>query len=269
MNAPHYDTALSPVYLLSLLGLAAYWLWQMAGLGKQRSWPRLGILMPLGLGALLGAPAAVLDVPALFGMGLGFCLIAAYFPLTTLRRAPTQGHWLGAAALLLLGLLGLSMGVANRASVLALVSLAGLLHGLGMLLWAWRYPRSGPRAAAPSLPPPSRWQHARLADPPDLQLTLDAQQARVLNTSPYLLEVLGWSPARHNAWWPLRQAGGQTQSKLLGGQTGYLLGWEPLAPGNGGVRLWYTRDGGPEVYLFSANWQDPLLPEQSQGRVLN
>ncbi len=266
--------SLSPIYVLSLLGIAVYWLVQVAGLAQRGQWPRLGFLMPLGIAALLGAPEAVLYVPALFGVGLGFALIASYYPLPVQGARPTQRTWIIALLTLLLGVETLSSARSTQDNLLLLLSVAALLYSLALLLSAWLYPRSDRQWQAAITPPPpakpQRWQRTLSADPPDLELTLDVHQARLLNISPYAVEVLGWSPARHNAWYQLRQSNGQVAPYLPSGQTGYLIHWKPLEEGNRGLRVWYTRTGSPDVYLFRADWQEPHHRERpSEQRVLN
>lgn len=262
--------SLSPIYALSLLGVAAWWLTQVAALSRQSQWPRLGFLMPLGLAALLGAPASALDVPALFGLGLGFALIAAYYPLPRLHRAPQAGSWIMAAALLLSSAAALSTAVLLQNFYVLMLGAAALLYGLLLLLSAWFYPKGGkrtPLAAAPAPHERQRWQPTHNADPPDFELSLEYNQARLLNISPYALEVLGWSPARRNAWLSAQPEG---SGRYLGsGQSAFLPHWEPLAPENGGVRVWYIRKGSPEVYLFRADWQATTPQAHSKGRLLN
>lgn len=246
-----------PLYLLSLLGVAAWWLWQVQQLARRGQWPQLGVLMPLGLAALLGAPQWALDVPALFGMGLAFALIAAYFPLPVTRPSSPPLWILAAAALLL----GIGAPWLLPSPYAPLLQSAALLYGLALLSFLWRV-RRRPHAHIPApitARERQRWQPTLSPDPPDLEVTLEVTRAVVLNASPYTLEVLGWSPASLNAWLPLRGLSGERLRSLGSGQRAILPGWAPLS--NVGLRLWYLRQGEAQAYLFRADWDS--RPPQS------
>ncbi|WP_420596390.1 hypothetical protein [Deinococcus sp.] len=265
-------TQITPLYAAVLLGVAALWLWQVAQAARRALWPRLGLLMPLGLGALAAAP--VLEVPALFGTGVGFVLIAAYWPVMRLRSVPHRAgklwSWvvLGLAlALVVLAVQAQSLNSLLLSSVAVLYSLAGLLSGL-------LYPR---RAPARSAGVPNvflrRLQVPVTPATPDLELSLDVDAARLTNTSGRTLHLAGWSPASGNAWLRTRDAAGQPLAVLNAGETVYLTPWQPL-PGAAqeGVRLWYAREGDDVTYLFRADWANTWVPgEKSEWgeRVLN
>ncbi|AWN23073.1 hypothetical protein DKM44_07395 [Deinococcus irradiatisoli] len=271
-------TQLTPLYVAVLLAAALMWLWQVAQAARRSLWPRLGVLMPLGLASLLAAP--LLDVPALFGMGAAFVLIAAYWPALRLRRPP--GRWarreawlIFAAALLwavgaVLGALPARTPFNDTQWILA----SGLtLYAAARLLSVLLYPRRRP-ATARRVPDPflRRWQGTLIPDLPDLELTLDVNAARLLNTSGRTLHLAGWSPASSNAWLRARSAAGAPLSTLNAGETAYLTPWSPLDAGHSsGLRLWYVRDGEDATYLFRADWTGSWARpgEAAPERVLN
>ena len=263
---------LTPLYLAVLLGVALIWLWQVAQAARKNLWPQLGVLMPLGLGALLAAP--VLDVPALFGMGAAFVLIAAYFPLLRLRPLPGRTTlvwtWLGlgfSAALMMV-----SVQLQSVAGVLWAVPAA--LLSLALLLSRVLSPRRRPPRAA-QLPATNaflrRWQGVVTPSLPDLELTLEVGAAKLLNTSGRTLHLAGWSPVSDNAWLSTRSADGSPLSRLPAGATAYLTPWSPLDSSSAGVRLWYAREGEDTTYLFRADWASSWVrgtPDAGE-RVLN
>ena len=264
---------LTPLYAAVLIGVALTWLWQLAQSARRSLWPRLGWLMPLGLGALLAAP--VFDVPALFGAGAGFALIAAYWPVLRLRSAPgrrgTGLAWLGLGLALLLVMLAVQFQSVGG----LLLAASAVLYGLAVLLSAALYPRRSPTLPAPRPVQPflRRWQGAQLPAVADLELTLDVGAARLLNTSGQTLHLAGWSPASGNAWLRTRSADGQPLAILNAGETAYLTPWSPLAGGPGeGVRVWYVREGEDATYLFRADWANSWVPggaEEVGERILN
>jgi hypothetical protein len=263
---------LTPLYMLVLAAVALTWLWQVAQSARRSLWPRLGVLMPLGLGALLAAPA--LDVPALFGVGVGFVLIAAYYPLLRLRPPPSrQATALSVLAVLFsLGLSMLAVGT-NTASGLLLAAPLTVLS-LAAVLSAALYPRRSLRKVASfSNIFTHRWQPTVTPGLPDLELSLDVGTARLLNVSGRSLLLAGWSPASDNAWLRVRDAAGHPLARLAAGETAYLGPWSPMNGGpREGVRLWYVRDGEDTTYLFRADWATSWVPQgrPEQGeRVLN
>ncbi len=264
-------TQLTPLYAAVLLAAALMWLWQVAQAARRSLWPRLGVLMPLGLGSLLAAP--VLDVPALFGMGAAFVLIAAYWPVLRLRSAPSC--WTRSWPWLMF-----SAGLLWAVGAVQVQSIAGLLGGVVLtlfaaahLLSALLYPRRRPPAARPISPFLRRWHEALVPATPDLELTLDVDAARLLNTSGRTLHLAGWSPASGNAWLRARSSAGTPLTTLNAGETAYLTPWSPLDSGHsGGLRLWYARDGEEVTYLFRADWASSwALPGDTEARqrVLN
>lgn len=270
MNTLHQ---LTPLYAAALTGAALLWLWQLAQAARRSLWPRLGWLMPLGLAALLGAP--VLEVDALFGAGAGFVLIAAYWPVLRLRRAPGRrglgAAWLGLGLALLLVMLAVQFQSVGG----LLLAASAVLYGLAAVLSAVLYPRRLPLPTAPRPVQPflRRWQGARLPAVADLELTLDVHAARLLNTSGQTLHLAGWSPASGNAWLRTRSADGQPLATLNAGETAYLTPWSPVAGGPGeGVRVWYAREGEDATYLFRADWASSGVPggaAEAGERVLN
>lgn len=263
---------LTPLYTLVLAAVALIWLWQVAQSARKSLWPRLGALMPLGLGALLAAPA--LDVPALFGVGVGFVLIAAYYPLSRLRSAPNRRSLALSAACLVLALGTCMLATAyNDVGGLVLSAVATLLSLAG-LLSVVLYPRR--RHVRPPLiysPFVRRLQGSVTPQVPDFELSLGIDAARLLNVSGRSLLLSGWSPASGNAWLRTRTAGGQPLARLAAGETAYLSPWSPTSGGpSEGVRLWYAREGDDTTYLFRADWANTWVPPglADQGeRVLN
>ena len=271
MNTLHQ---LTPLYAAVLAGIAGVWLWQVSQAARKSLWPRLGVLMPLGLAALVAAP--LLEVDALFGMGAAFVLIAAYWPVLRLRVAPRRNRqgavWMSFALSLAL----LMLSVQLQSAVNLLLALAAALLSAAHLLFGLLAPRRAARPAA--LPPVSqpflrRWQGAVTPAVPDLELSLDVEAAKLLNTSGRTLHLAGWSPASGNAWLRTRSADGEWLGSLRAGETAYLVPWKPVssAPSEG-VRLWYVRDGEEATYLFRADWANSWLqaslPETGE-RVLN
>ena len=264
---------LTPLYAAALTGVALVWLWQLAQSARRSLWPRLGWLMPLGLGALLAAP--VFDVPALFGAGAGFVLIAAYWPVLRLRTAPgrrgTALAWLGLGLTLVLVMLAVQFQSVGG----LLLAVSAVLYALAALCSAALYPRRSPTPPAPRPAQPflRRWQGAVTPAVADLELTLDVHAARLLNTSGQTLHLAGWSPASGNAWLRTRSADGQVLAVLNAGETAYLTPWSPMVGGPGeGVRVWYARDGEDATYLFRADWANSWLPgstEEVGERILN
>ena len=140
---------LTPLYAAVLVGVALTWLWQLAQSARRSLWPRLGWLMPLGLGALLAAP--VFDVPALFGAGAGFALIAAYWPVCgcAARRAAGERAWPGwASGCAAAGDAGGAVSECGRA---AAGGLSGAVRPGGAALRAL-YPRRRRRRPTPARP---------------------------------------------------------------------------------------------------------------------
>lgn len=267
-------TQLTPLYAAVLLSVAITWLWQVAQSARKSLWPRLGLLMPLGLASLLAAP--VLDVPALFGMGAGLVLIAAYWPVPRLRGPPRRAEGGSTWLLLIAALLWISWAVQVQ-SVNQLLGVAALtLYSLALLLSALLYPKRS-SVAAPNFKVPQtflrRWQGAVTPAVADLELTLDMNAARLLNTSGHTLHLAGWSPASGNAWLRIRSADGKLLSTLDAGETAYLMPWSPMRGGaHEGVRLWYAREGEDATYLFRADWANSWVKEsaaEAGERVLN
>lgn len=263
---------LTPLYTLVLGAVALIWLWQLAQSARRSLWPRLGVLMPLGLGALLAAPA--LDIPALFGVGVGFVLIAAYYPLLRLRAAPTRRATALSAlgVVLALGLMALAAAAADTTGLL--LSVVATLLSLATLCSAALYPRrSQRRSVSFSNIFTRRWQPTVTPGVPDLELSLDVDTARLLNVSGRPLLLSGWSPASGNAWLRARDAAGQPLARLAAGETAYLGPWSPMSGGpREGVRLWYTRVGEDTNYLFRADWANSWVPvgrPEHGERVLN
>ncbi|AZI42215.1 hypothetical protein EHF33_05180 [Deinococcus psychrotolerans] len=267
-------TQLTPLYAAVLLGVAITWLWQVAKSARRSLWPRLGILMPLGLTSLLAAP--VLDVPALFGMGAGLVLIAAYWPVLRLRGPPRPAEgglmWL----LLIAGLLSVSWGVQMQSANLLFGAAALTLYSLALLLSATLYPKRFNVIAPNFKVSPTflrRWQGAVTPAVADLELTLDVNAARLVNTSGHTLHLAGWSPASGNAWLRTRSADGELLSTLSAGETVYLMPWSPMRGGpHEGVRLWYAREGEDATYLFRADWANAWVSQgaaEAGERVLN
>lgn len=271
MNTLHQ---LTPLYTAVLIGVALVWLWQVAQSARRSLWPRLGWLMPLGLSALLAAP--VLDVPAFFGAGAGFALIAAYWPVLRLRTAPGRRGlglaWLGFGLALVLVMLAVQLQSVGG----LLLSVSAVLYGAAALLSAVLYPRrsplppAAPRSAHPFL---RRWQGVVTPAVADLELTLDVHAARLLNTSGQTLHLAGWSPASGNGWLRTRSADGRPLATLNAGETAYLTPWSPVVGGPGeGVRVWYLREGEDATYLFRADWANSGVQSgaaEAGERVLN
>ena len=269
MNTLHQ---LTPLYTAVLAGVAALWLWQVAQSARKSLWPRLGALMPLGLAALLAAPT--FDLPVLFGAGAAFVLIAAYWPVMRLRARPRPGAaWLPLA---LSAVLLMASAQLQSASSL-LLALAALLLSAAQVLFALLSPRrpvARPAVLSSATQPfLRRWQGAVTPAVPDLELSLDVDAAKLLNTSGRTLHLAGWSPASGNAWLRTRNASGQWQGSLKAGETAYLTPWKPMSGSpSEGVRLWYVRDGEDATYLFRADWANSWsqadAPEVGE-RVLN
>lgn len=264
---------LTPLYTAVLVVVAAMWLWQIAQAARKSLWPRLGILMPLGLVSLLAAP--VLDVPALFGMGAAFVLIAAYFPLMQLRATPRRYALVWTLLTVAVALAWMVAAVQLQSVNYLFGSVALLLYSWALLLSALLYPRRAAHSAplnGPTTPFLRRWQGAVIPTVADLELTLEVDAARLLNTSGQTLYLAGWSPASANAWLGIRNEAGQPLAALNAGETAYLTPWSPISSHpNEGVRLWYSREGEDATYLFRADWANSWAKTSLEvgERVLN
>ncbi|WP_424951825.1 hypothetical protein [Deinococcus sp.] len=255
-------TTLSLPYLLALFALTVQWLlsvWRQAQAGRR---PRLAYLAAPGLAALLAAPLVQAD--PLFGLGAALLLIAAYAggaytpaPASHHRRALRWGRVL-VLGLAFLG--GVGQGLSLPAWVRALWA--------GLLLLALGYMLSSGRqrqAPAPIGVPGLALRFGPLNSPawPDLELRVEGDHARLQNVGSSRLLLAGWSPSGENGWLRPQDAQGQVLSLLPKGGTALLSPWPA---GQSGVRVWYVRQGEPEVALvFRADW----TPLNSAQRVLN
>ncbi|WP_288404230.1 hypothetical protein [uncultured Deinococcus sp.] len=248
----------TPLFGLSLLLLAAYWLGQVWREARRGWRPGAAWWAVAGLLALLLAP--VLDVPPLFGVGGGLLLVLEFW-VPGYRRARTRPGWTWPLIAALLGAaLGWSALVTGAGQTLPLVAgLTLLLCGLAGLLSSAAYPRT----RRTELGFQARWSRSRVPEWPDLSVTLTPSGAQIRNVSRSELRLAGWSPRSVNGWLLVRDPQGQPLNTLRAGQTAFL----PLAHHEGGVRVWYVPVRGPQdTLLFRADW----TPVQSQGtRVLN
>ncbi|WP_309569645.1 hypothetical protein [Deinococcus sp.] len=252
-------TPLGPIsgaLALSVALIAVYWTVRVAREARGHFVPGVAYWAVPGLAALL--VAAILDVPALFGVGGAALLLSEYWPgayrLSTERPAfawPAVGVVIGAVVL---------ASAAQRTEPLLLVlALALLLAGAASLIAVAAYPRE-PRAA---LGFQVRWKTALVPEWPELNVTLTERGAHLKNVSRRKLALGGWSPAGVNAWYRVRGEHGEVLAELRVGQVALL----PVGAWDSGVRVWYGNAGAQDsARLFRADWTPAA---RSSERVLN
>ncbi|GAA5502235.1 hypothetical protein Dxin01_01977 [Deinococcus xinjiangensis] len=241
-------------YSLTLMLLAAYWLWRVGREARQGRVPRVAWWAVAGGLALL--LAATLEVPALFGIGAAMLLLAEFWP-AAYRPAPQRP----ALTWPLFGfVLGMVLIIADQQGSLALVAgLALTVSGVAGILSYALWP--APKPVRNSFD--TRWSSFSVPEWPDLSLTLTGHGAELKNVSKRPLELAGWSPASINGWLRLRDRQGQIISTLPAGQSAFL----PFPAQESGVRVWYTQSGkSNDALLFRADW---VPAQQGVQRVLN
>lgn len=252
-------TEVTPGFALTLGLIALYWWVRVVRSARERMLPRVGWWAVPGLVLLLVTP--LVDVPALFGVGLALLLLAEYWPGAyrySQTRPGTAWPWVGVAVGAALWWSLIRTG--QEQPGVAVTGLALLLAGMGGLLSSAFYPRAGQK---PALGFQTRWNNTVTPDWPDLSVTLTASGAHLKNVSQQVLQVAGWSPARVNAWLPIRDAQGRLVSELRAGQEALL----PVSELDSGVRVWYGKATVPgQPHLFKADWTPPARADQ---RVLN
>ncbi|MDO4264327.1 MAG: hypothetical protein Q4C67_09015 [Deinococcus sp.] len=239
--------------------LALYWLVRVARAAQRRQGPAVSLWSVPGLMLLLLAP--LLEVPALFGLGAALLLAADWWP-HAFRPAPQRPAWAWGLVLAVLGggallaqtptFLTLCGGM-----VLALWGLAGLISGLlwrpaGRRTATWLPPSGLGKQEPPTFGTGVRWQARRRPDPPELSVTLGQGYLLLHNESRQTLHLRGWTPAHRNAFLALDRALPPAAEHRLN-----------RSPGQGGVRVWYTPAGSPEVRVLHADWQEPELAQRT------
>lgn len=261
--------------------IAAQWLWRVGREARLGFTPGVAWWAVPGLMCLL--LAAILDVPALFGVGAALLLLAEFWPPAYRRpRSRPDPAWPAVGAVLSLvavvgvlrrEALGAPGGGAGPQPVLLTLLLGLSVASAAGLLGALRFPKAATR---PALGFQARWNRTLTPDWPELNVTLSERGAHLRNVSRTPLRLAGWSPAGMNAWYRVRDEQGRVLAELAAGQVALL----PVTPFDSGVRVWYgpvegrrgadprgEQDAGsPPARLFRADWTPAA---HAARRVLN
>ncbi|MFC3835443.1 MULTISPECIES: hypothetical protein [Deinococcus] len=244
----------SGVLALSIALIAAYWLLRIGREARRRFVPTVAWWTLPGLGMLLAA--AILDIPALFGVGAAVLLLAEFWPGAYRRTADRPPFAWPAVGVVIGGALLLSVLRAEPQPLPLVLALLLVLAGGAGLLASALYPRPVP--AAPGFL--ARWNTPVVPEWPELNVTLSERGAHLKNVSRGKLLLAGWSPAGVNAWYRVRGEDGQVVSELRAGQEALL----PVSAWDSGIRVWYGAAEAPRV--FRADWTPAA---RAAERVLN
>lgn len=236
--------------------IAGYWLGRVAREARARFRPGVAWWGVPGLAALLAA--AIVDVPALFGIGAAALLLAEFWPDAYRPAAarpafawPAVGAVTGGA--LVVGVLGQA-----PQPLLLVFALALLLAGVGGLVASALYV-----AGRPVLGFQARWNTPHVPEWPELNVTLTERGAQLKNVSRGRVRLAGWSPAGVNAWYRVRGEDGRVLAELRAGQVALL----PVSEWDSGVRVWYGRGRvDAPARLFRADWTPAA---RAAERILN
>lgn len=250
------------LFALSVALLALFWLSRVGREARLGLVPGVAWWAVPGLGLLLLAPSV--ESGAVFGVGAALLLLSHYWPRAYRLSAERPGiawPWVG-----LLGSAAMAWGAAQQPAggqpALLILALVMVLASLAALISAAFYPRPAPAALGFS----TRWNRTVTPEWPDLSVTLTEQGAQLKNTSAQALRLAGWSPAGVNAWFRVRDEGGQVVNELRSGQVAVL----PVTERDSGVRVWYgkasKKDDTGQGLLFRADWTPTARADQ---RVLN
>ncbi|THF87982.1 hypothetical protein E7T09_01800 [Deinococcus sp. KSM4-11] len=247
---------ISGALALSVALIAGYWLLRVIREARSRFMPGVAYWAVPGLAALL--TAALLDIPALFGVGLAALALAEYWP-DAYRPVRSRPAFAWPAVGVILGLAVLPAAWQQVEPLLLVLALVLLLAGVAGLLAAVLYPRPARAALGFQV----RWNTALVPEWPELNITLTERGAHLKNVSRGKLLLAGWSPAGVNAWYRVRGENGQVLAELRAGQVALL----PVTAWDSGVRVWYGNAGTePSARLFRADWTPAA---RASERVLN
>ena len=245
--------------------IAAQWLWRASREARLGFLPGAAWWAVPGLVCLL--LAAILDVPALFGVGAAGLLLAEFWP-PAYRRPVSRPELAWPAVGAVISVVAVWGALRSEPQPALLAALLGLaLASSAGLLGAGLFPTAGARKA---LGFQARWNRVLTPDWPELDITLSARGAHLQNVSRTPLRLAGWSPAGINAWYRIRDEQGQVLAELAAGQVALL----PVSPQDSGVRVWYGPAGRrgekdaetEQARLFRADWTPAARASQ---RVLN
>ncbi|GHF34425.1 hypothetical protein HNQ07_000134 [Deinococcus metalli] len=238
--------------------IAGYWLGRVGREARARFRPAVAWWSVPGVAALLAA--AIVDVPALFGVGAAALLLSEFWPHA---YRPSRGRpafaWPAVGAVTG-GALAVSVLGQPPQPLLLVLALALLLAGVAGLVASALYPRAERR---PALDFQTRWNTTVVPEWPELDVTLTERGAHLKNVSRGKVLLAGWSPAGVNAWYRVRGEDGRVLAELRAGQEALL----PVSAWDSGVRVWYGRAGADaQARLFRADWTPAA---RAAERVLN